>query len=892
MAHNDQGNQFKVLRTLGAIWLVSALCDRLWLALDRSVPAWDQSNHLTGSLNYLNALQQAQWFSGEWWQRLWMLSSKYPPLTYISTAPFQQIFGTGPEQALLVNLFFSAVLLGSIYGLGKHLFNSQVGLWAAGLCVLLPRLYIVRLNYLIDYPLTALVAASFYCLTVWRDAKTQWQGWRWALIFGFCFGLAVMVKQSILFFLFLPLLWLSITLLWQRSWGRIAQLIGGFVLSVFIFGPWYRTNWLFLFSATQNAAVIPALEEGDPPINTLAAWTYYWNDLPRAVSWPLLLVPLVGLLLYWIGLFPAFRNRGNAESTNDSSEEYRTQKSEYSREVNPKPKIQNSKSFGRANIARPIASTFFWLALFFIGSYLISSANPNKDLRYFMPCLPILSVVLAYGLTLWPRRLWAVRWGTVGLAFLLMCLNLFPVGGKPGTYLTQALSPNTQNYPYLGLNWPLSQVIDEIIRSQPHLQATVGVLPSLPQLNHNNVNYYGALRNFQVYGREIGVRKKFVAQDARSLSWFLTKTGDEGTRREPQALLIQTIEQSPDFQVQKNWKLPDGSILKLHHRTQAPLQVQQIQPTRTTISLERVTVPQQTPAGVPVPVTYEWSGPWQQLQSSIVLLTWKGVRSQESGVRSQSTVSKPQLLSLDTNPKSNQRWLHDHAIAMGQLHSKRLRDKQSQASFQVIEQIAMLPPADIAAGTYTLEATYLNRETGENYPIPVPAVTLNIVPNSPATPAPELDLLTQMRTLAASLPKGREALDPIFDEIGRINQYDPVQDYTRQAELALDYRLQQEPQNRDWAYGLAFSRILHKDAEGAIAALKQVVQLDSQNPYAHAYLAFVYLYQWRGKDAQQAILPALALNPNIPEVQALSGAAALLQGNVFKAWNILQGIKL
>jgi cytochrome c-type biogenesis protein CcmH/NrfG len=85
---------------------------------------------------------------------------------------------------------------------------------------------------------------------------------------------------------------------------------------------------------------------------------------------------------------------------------------------------------------------------------------------------------------------------------------------------------------------------------------------------------------------------------------------------------------------------------------------------------------------------------------------------------------------------------------------------------------------------------------------------------------------------------------------------------------------------------------LHKDAEGAIAALKQVVQLDSQNPYAHAYLAFVYLYQWRGKDAQEAILPALALNPNIPEVQALSGAAALLQGNVFKAWNILQGIKL
>ena len=85
---------YSALQILGIIWLVGALCDRLWVALDRSVPAWDQTNHLTGSLNYLNALQHAQWFSGQWWQRFWTLTSKYPPLTYIATAPFQQLFGT------------------------------------------------------------------------------------------------------------------------------------------------------------------------------------------------------------------------------------------------------------------------------------------------------------------------------------------------------------------------------------------------------------------------------------------------------------------------------------------------------------------------------------------------------------------------------------------------------------------------------------------------------------------------------------------------------------------------------------------------------------------------------------------------------------------------------
>jgi tetratricopeptide (TPR) repeat protein len=243
-------------------------------------------------------------------------------------------------------------------------------------------------------------------------------------------------------------------------------------------------------------------------------------------------------------------------------------------------------------------------------------------------------------------------------------------------------------------------------------------------------------------------------------------------------------------------------------------------------------------------------------------------------------------------PTSQQRWLHDHGIGLGELYSGRLNRKQLQSTFQVIETTAMLPPANTTPGTYTLKATYLNRETGENYPIAVPPVTLNIAASAPATPAPELDLVTQMRTLAVSLPQGREALDRVFDDIGRINQYDPVQDYTIQAQKALEFRFEQEPQNLNFGYGLALSHVLQKDADGAIEALKRVVQIDKQNPFAHAYLTFLYLYQWRGKDAQNAIEPALKLNPNIPEVQALSGGAALLQGNVLKAWNILKGLKL
>lgn len=834
----EQKIQFNGLLKLGLIWLVSALCDRLWIALDRSVPAWDQTNHLTGSLNYLNALQHPQGFSGQWWQHFWMLTSKYPPLTYISTAPFQQIFGAGPDRAILVNLLFTAILSCAVYGIGKHLFNPKVGFWAAIVCLLLPRLYIVRLNYLLDYPLTALVTASFYCLTVWRDAKTKWQGWRWALSFGFCLGLAIMTKQSVLWFIFTPLLWLFSTNLWQRNWGKITQLSGGLLLSILIFSSWYRTNWIFFLSAEQRGIAAAAILEGDPPLNTIAAWTYYWYDLPSAVSFPLLVVPLVGLLLQSFLLLSGFLKK---------------------------------KRIFRVDGSRSTASNLGWLALYLIGSYLICSAIVNKDLRYIMPYLPILAVVLGYGLSLWSKPLRFIPWVTVGFAFILMCLNLFPIGELTGNYLTKTFSPNAQNYPYLGKEWFHAQVIEEIIRSEPQLQATVGILPRIAQINHHNINYYGALRNFQVYGREVGIRKNFLEKDQRSLSWFITKTGNQGAPKEAQVLMVQSIEQSPDFQVQKTWNLPDNSVLKLYHRTQQTLQVTPISQAVTQVKLERVSVPQQAPAGTPIPVTYEWSGSWEQLRSGIVLLTWQNAH---------------------TSPQKKQRWLHDHAIAFGKLHPGNLKPNQLQGSFQVIEQTAMLPPADIEAGTYTLQATYLNRETGENYPIPLPLVTLKIAPNMPAAPAPELDLVTQLRTLSLSLPKGRSALEQIFDEIGRINQYDPVQDYTIAAQRALDYRLQQEPQNREFAYALAFSNILRRDADGAIAALKQVVQLDAKNPYAHAYLAFVYLYQWRGKAAQEALEPALILNQKIPEVNAMSGVAALLQGNVFKAWHLLYGVKL
>ncbi|MFQ4143193.1 glycosyltransferase family 39 protein [Chlorogloeopsis sp. ULAP02] len=907
MSHRKYTSKgFKNLLILSIIWLFGAVCDRIWFALDRSIPAWDQADYLTGTLNYWQALQNPQWGDSEWWQGFWTISSKIPPLTYIIGAVVQNIFGTGPDQAALIMLLFSAILLGSVYGLGTVLFSSTVGLWAAALCQVIPALYVLRLNFLLDYPLTSAVTFSFFCFTLWqvriKDTEMERRGnagnfsfsaslrhrvpasssptsLLLAAVFGLSLGLALLVKQTALFFLFTPIAWVGFTSLRQRRWGQLAQLLGALLLSTLVFAPWYRANWLLILTSGKRATIDSAIAEDDPPLNTLEAWTYYWHQLPAQVSWLLLIIPILALLLYWglTAVDDAKTWRGGMRRKDANRNEDNKTSRQKDKRIEPDSQFPASPCplpSPRPRVPISPAWSLKWLAIFWIGAYLLSSLNPNKDDRYVLPYLPALTVFLAYGLTrlrsLWGQR---IRWGTFGLAVLLMLFNLFPIGGFIGNGITLALSPNARQFPNMKEELPLPQVIAQIVETEPYLRSTLGVLPSTKKINQHNLNYYGRLANFQVYGRQVGVKKKFVQQDARSLSWFLSKAGKQGSVPKAQALMVKTVEEDGNFQLHKTWN-SGGTTLKLYHQKTPAIEVKQIsQQPQAQIALLQVTVPEKAPPQVPVPVTYEWNGSWEELQNGIVLLTWRNFTPQESGEKAASALTGEKL------------WIHDHGIGMGNLYAGA---NKPQGTFQVTERLAMLPPADLTPGNYTLEAIYLNRVSGETYPIPVPKVTLQIDPQAAPTTAPELDLLTQLRVLAANLPQGTKALEQLFAEIGRINQYDPIQDYLEQARLSLEYRLQQDSQNRDWAYALALANVLQKRVSGAIAALEQVTQLDSDNPYVWAYLAFVQLYNWQPRAAEKSLQPSLTQNPDSQEIQALNGVAALMQGKLIQAWQIYQ----
>jgi 4-amino-4-deoxy-L-arabinose transferase-like glycosyltransferase len=800
------------------IWLLAVCFDGFWLLKDQASPAWDQGEHLTRALNYWRVLQQPEWLNGDWWTTLWRQSPGYrAPLVYLATVPIFNVLGRGFDQAVLVNLIFAGLLMGWLYGLGRHLFDRRTGLWAAGLSLLVPSLYGLRLDYLLDMGLLTCVTAAFACLTFWRAASPAKQ-WGWAISFGVWVGLTMLAKPTGMLFLFVPVLWIAVeSLLTRPRWQHILQWTLATVVALMVFGPWFSTNWLTILTNSQsnNANWMPPEVV---PGSTWSALSYYGRMVPRMITYTLVVMgggaALVAGLLVW----------------------------------------QRRKTLG-GGLSSRVWWQWAWLWSFLLGSYGVLTLLQNKDPRHMAPAVPMLVLVLARALTGLPGRwgsLW--RWLLVGLMTALMVGVLWPIGNLPPSRLVRPLYP--------GPRWPQPAVVDRIIQQEPYLRSTLGVIPNTPPINPMTLDFYGALQDFQVFGREVSFNAEFVPLDARSLDWFITKTSDQGPTIEPKLALQAAVEQSPDLQVVETWPLPDGSTLSLYHRQQPPVVVQPLDQPIPAVRLDAVEVPGQGAPGQTLPVTYQLRGPWEALRQGLLIVTWQ-----------------PEDLGVSEG------WMHDHGIGLGQLDSG-AREMAGDQSFQVTERSGMIVPDPLPPGRYRLTASYVDRQSGEAQPLDVPTTILTLGPEAPDLDAPEPDLVGLLHHLSQGLASGE--LDPVFTTIGRINQYDPTQDYLDQAIAAMDYRLENNPDDGRWLYTRVMAQVLQQDAEGAISTLNHLTTVTPDNIYPWLYLGFVYLYAWQPRQADQALAVAAQIEPDMPELKVLQGVAALQQLRFLKAWQAIQ----
>ena len=824
---------------LSLLWLIFGVIDRTWFALDQAPPAWDQGDHLTKAMHHWRIFQQTPWFTSQWWHELWAQApTQRAPLAYLMTVPFLAIWGGGYDQATLVNLLWTALLMVALYGWGRHCFDALTGQWAATLVLVIPLLVFQRLDYLLDYPLTVSIAFTYWSFTVWRSRHNAlgWQSWGWAIASGLGMGLTLLTRTSGLLFLLPGLFWLSGSTYWnlisryrQRSaWLQLAQWMLMLLVCGLTIRGWFSQNWLTIISTTIESSIHGITFRGDSQGNTLAGWLFYLQNLPEMVS-PLILFGGIGC---WLALH-CHRFYGHKFSGLDLQ-----------------AVVDHSAATRR---------TWRWLWVLTISIYILGSLGPNKQPRLLLPWVLPLLLILVRGMTLivghWGQKL---RWSILGIGAIWVTLSVLP---------NPIFHPIANRYPYLGAAYPHQEVISSIISTEPYLSHNLGVVVNTPTLNPMNFDFNGAVKGFQVYGRQLGFRPEQAVQDGKSVNWYITKTGEQGeyaTIEAGQQQLKNYVAQSKQLTVVKRWQLPDKSELSLHHRLPAPVEVTPIQET-TPLRLTQVILPSQIAPHQPIPVTYVWQGDWLSLQSALVLLDW-----QSSGKSSGKT-----------------NVIHDHAIANGEMFGT------YAGGWQVVERM-VLPPLEV--GNYTLKVR-LKSLPVKGYQ---PPNSINQLLNSPdvilkvAAPIsensreesqqnsqqqneylPELDRISHFRQLAPLLAQGK--LDPVFDMVGRLNQYDPTQAYLTHAQILLESRLQEQPRDSDLLYSLALVHVLQRHVPEAITTFEQITKVDSQNPYAWAFLAFVNLYNFQPQAAQQALAKVEAINPKLPELRTLKIATAIMQ---------------
>jgi 4-amino-4-deoxy-L-arabinose transferase-like glycosyltransferase len=492
-----------------------------------------------------------------------------------------------------------------------------------------------------------------------------------------------------------------------------------------------------------------------------------------------------------------------------------------------------------------------WLLLYFVGAYVFCSLATNKDGRFISPILPVASIFIAYIINLY-QSIWfgRLRWFAVGLNALLLLIHILPIPG------TDSLRNTTQlgySYPPMAQVKPETsnqELIQSIVDNQPYLRSNIGSLVSTREINFGNLDFYGQANDFQVYAREFSGsfdEKQLIEKDIKALNWYAVKLGEFKHVNK----LIPVVERDPNLQLHQDWKTRDGSILKLYRRKNMPILVEPIAKIVRDVRLEKVIVA--PTSGLSIDTIYQLSGNKDLLQNGLLLLNWQ---------------------SKDLT------WHHDHGIGMGELYF----DRTKISSFQVTEHLAMLPPEKLQIGKYQLTATYLNRKTGETFPLVVPAIEVKPVTNDPA----ELDSITQLHQLGKLFAQGK--IDPVFNEIAILNQYDPIQDYLIQAQQAIKYRIARGDSDLNRRYTLALTQALQRQIDPLLDNLTQIVQKDPQNPSAWTYLGVVRLYNWQPKSAEMVFKKAEALPSPPPALATLKIVSAAFRFDLPQVWRRLHEV--
>ncbi|MCP9835510.1 MULTISPECIES: hypothetical protein [unclassified Cyanobium] len=799
------------------LWLAGLLLDALWLQRHGQPPAWDQGEHLSRALGVWQVLGEAAPLDPLWWQRLWAETPTYRgPFTYLVTAPVFSLLGPGYGSAILSNGLFQALLLGSLYGLGRLAHSRAAGLWAAFLCGVSPALLNQRSDYLIDFSLTAVLTATWWVLTVRVLARPR-HPWLWSLGGGLGLGAVVLTRPTGLVMLWLPLLglaWMALVPLRQRGrkarFGRLAQLLLAAAAATAVAWPWWSQNWLTILSTVNKARQWGVLYQDGLEANTLAGWLFYPRLLPTMAGAALVAVVMAGGLLSW------WPRRGTPASRS------------------PWPQIA------------------WWLS-FPLGALLLATLMSTKDFRFVLPLVPQLCLGLGIVLASAAGR-WTTAWrlAVVGIGVWGALASQFALAANPTGFPPRP--------PIAGPAWPLEAIVATIRQRSPHQLSTLAVLPDSQGLNAFNLDAEGRRQAFRVAARQTVAPLDQLNGDLAGFDWFLLKGGDQGVMSDArQAALDGMVRRSPAFQAAGRWPLPDGSSAELFKRRDLSLEVTPVAcGPDPSLQLDLSVEPPSLRPGREAVLVSRLRGPAAVLHDGLLLLDWRP-ESAEAGLPN---------------------WRHDRGIGQGMVRAGSSACLEVRERLALVVPAGLPDgsyrlgaratdrqgrPLALRSAPLTLTvAAEAGGAGGQDGGAPPNRID-QLLALGRLLRRGELDLLfrqvgqiNQRDPQQIYLSQGERLLRARLQERPADAGGGDLEDL----------------------YGLALAQALQRHADGAVDTLQRIVSLEPTNPHALMALGFVQLYRFHPGQAQVALDAAARLDPGNRTLRTLRAVASGLRLDV------------
>jgi 4-amino-4-deoxy-L-arabinose transferase-like glycosyltransferase len=503
---------------LAALWLLATGADRLWLAADQRLPAWDQADYLNSAVDHGRALG---WLAGgagwQGWDALLDLSPKIPPLSSLVSAAVMHLAGDSADGASWVLSLWHGLLLLVVACWGRQLVSAGFGLLAAATVALAPALLELRTDFTLDLPLTASSLLALWLLGRWQQHDASGGRWGQAVLAAGALAAAVMVKQSALLVLAPPALWAATRSLShpRRRWQALTAL--ALVLALAL--PWLHHNWITTLGGTERAVVTSGAAEGDPGSLDARSLIWYPRLWPQQLGSVPLAIGLLGLaLLGW-------------------DHHHRC----------------------RLLWRRPLQllpSGWPWLIGCCLSGWLFTSLSPNKDPRYIAPVLPLLLMLLARGWwsigTAVQRRLNGAWAGALLAGGLLAA-----VGQSAGARFAAI-----QNRP----GSPAAAVIERLRLSVGQRPTLLALAASSPELNEQTLTYLGRRQGGQILARRLGGNEEEHDLALAHSDWWVLATRDQGTKRLPARILSQRVRRDGRFVLVQRWPWSKKRSVELWRR--------------------------------------------------------------------------------------------------------------------------------------------------------------------------------------------------------------------------------------------------------------------------------------------------------------------------------------